>query len=90
MSNSDTLRDELAQHRRRGCLGCLIQPALALLCGSAVMYLIFILLGRGTSISEGTSIACPAGRDKAGCTPAPPAAVSGRVNRKLGSRPEVS
>jgi hypothetical protein len=44
MSSRDALRDELAQRRRRGCLGCLIQPALVLLCGGALMYLIFILL----------------------------------------------
>ncbi len=44
MSSRDALRDELAQRRRRGCLGCLIQPALALLGGGALMYLIYILL----------------------------------------------
>ncbi len=44
MSSRDALRDELAQRRRRGCLGCLIQPALALLFGSALMYLIYIVL----------------------------------------------
>jgi len=44
MTSGDALRYELAQRRRRGCLGCLIQPALVLLCGGALMYLIFILL----------------------------------------------
>jgi hypothetical protein len=44
VSNGDTLRDEMAQRRQRGCLGCLIQPALALLFGGALLYLILILL----------------------------------------------
>jgi hypothetical protein len=44
VSSDDALRHELSQRRRRGCVGCLIQPALALLCGGALMYLIFILL----------------------------------------------
>lgn len=44
MSSRDALRDELAQRRRRGCLGCLIQPAIALMCGGALMYVIFIVL----------------------------------------------
>ena len=44
MRSGDTFRDELAQRRRRGCLGCLIQPALALLGGGALLYVIFMLL----------------------------------------------
>jgi hypothetical protein len=44
MNGGDALRHELAQRRRRGCLGCLIQPALALLGGGALLYLICILL----------------------------------------------
>jgi hypothetical protein len=44
MNSGDALRHELAQRRRRGCLGCLIQPALALLGGGALLYLICILL----------------------------------------------
>jgi hypothetical protein len=44
MGSGETLSHELAQHRRRGCLGCLIQPALALLGGGALLYLICILV----------------------------------------------
>ncbi len=44
MSNGDALRYQLAERRRRGCAGCLVQPALALLAGVALMYLIFVLL----------------------------------------------
>src|SRR5215471_4603892 len=44
MRSGDTFRDELAQRRRRSCLGCLIQPALALLGGGALLYLILMLL----------------------------------------------
>jgi len=44
MPLSDALRHELAQRRRRGCFGCLIQTTLALLGGGALMYVICLLL----------------------------------------------
>jgi hypothetical protein len=44
MRTSDAFRDQMAHRRRRGCLGCLIQPALALLFGCGLMYVLYILL----------------------------------------------
>ena len=39
-----TAFDPPARPRRRGCLGCLVQPALALLLGCVVLYALFVLL----------------------------------------------
>jgi len=44
MRGGDAFREQMAQRRRRGCLGCLIPPAIALLCGCALMYVIYIVL----------------------------------------------
>ena len=44
MIRNEALRRELAQRRLRGCLGCLVQPTLALLGGGVLLYLICLLL----------------------------------------------